>query len=146
MSTEAVAPDQVPYFRSVLVANRGEIAVRVISALRSLGITAIAVYAEDDANAPHRKLADEAYALGDGTVAETYLDAERIIAIAKDAGAEAIHPGYGFLSRTQTSSMHAKRLASCLSARAPHLCEPWGQRSRREHGCRPRGFPSCPVQ
>src|SRR6185312_11918202 len=87
-------------FRSVLITNRGEIACRIIRTARALGLRSIAVYSDADARALHVRMADEAHPIGPAPAAQSYLLGERLIEVAKRAGADCIHPGYGFLSES----------------------------------------------
>ena len=98
-------------FNKILIANRGEIAVRIVRACRNLGIRSVAVYSKEDAKSLHVQLADQRICIGEGPAKNSYLNMDRIITAAKNMGADAIHPGYGFFVGEQRicPQMYRKR-------------------------------------
>src|SRR5215471_13329814 len=96
-------------FKKILIANRGEIACRVMKTARRMGIKSVAVYSEADKDARHVMLADEAVCLGPPPSSESYLAIDKVIAACKQTGAEAVHPGYGFLSENEEFSRRLER-------------------------------------
>ncbi|MEL6488312.1 MAG: biotin carboxylase N-terminal domain-containing protein, partial [Pseudomonadota bacterium] len=110
-------------FKKLLIANRGEIACRVIKTARRMGIKTVAVYSDADARALHVRMADEAVRLGPPPASESYLLADEIIRIAKETGAEAIHPGYGFLSENASFSQACADAGIAFVGPRPHTIE-----------------------
>ena len=109
-------------FTKVLIANRGEIACRVMRTLKKMGIASVAVYTAADADSLHVSLADESFYIGHGLASESYLDAQKILDIAKESGAEAIHPGYGFLSENAAFAQECETAGiSFIGPRTEHM-------------------------
>ena len=131
-------------FKKILIANRGEIAVRVIRACREMGIATVAVYSDVDRAALHVRKCDEAYPIGPAPASESYLRMEKILDVAKRSGAEAIHPGYGFLSE------NAKFAQACADAGvkfigpSPHSMEMMGSKTRARQEMEKAGVPFVP--
>jgi len=113
-------------FRKILIANRGEIACRVIRACRDMNIKTVAVYSEADRDALHVRMADEAYLIGAPPSNESYLRGEKIIETAKKSGAEAIHPGYGFLSENADFVREATRQGITFIGPSPEAMDSMG--------------------
>jgi acetyl-CoA carboxylase biotin carboxylase subunit len=127
-----------------LVANRGEIAVRVQQTLKTLGIATVAVYSDPDSTAPHVLMADEAWSLGGQTAAETYLDMEKIITIARQSGAEAIHPGYGFLSENPRFARTCADAGIVFIGPSPESMEALGDKISSKELAQQAGVPVVP--
>ena len=135
----------VAVFSKVLVANRGEIAIRVFRTLRELGIGTVAVYSDVDRNAAHVAYADEAYLIGGGPPAESYLNQERILDAAARAGAEAIHPGYGFLAENAGFARACARAADLVwIGPPPEAIEAMGSKIEARERMRAAGVPIIP--
>jgi len=130
--------------RKVLIANRGEIAIRVVRACRDAGLASVAVYAEPDLEALHTQLADEAYSLGGTSPAETYLDINKIIKIALGCDADAVHPGYGFLSENADFARAVADAGLTWIGPPPEAIEALGDKVKARHIAREVGAPLAP--
>ena len=131
-------------FSRLLIANRGEIAVRVIRACRELGITSIAVYSEADEGAMHRRLADEAYSIGPAPAPESYLNAERLIEALEATGAQAVHPGYGFLAESAPFARAVEEAGAVWVGPPPEAMDLMGFKVRAKELARRAAVPTVP--
>src|SRR5687767_10303836 len=120
--------DTEPLFRKVLIANRGEIAVRIARTLQEMSIPSVAIYSDADAGAAHVEVADEAYPLGPPMPAQSYLNQDRIFEIVREAGVEAIHPGYGFLSENAAFARRCAAEGVVFIGPPPEAIEAMGDR------------------
>ncbi len=131
-------------FGKVLIANRGEIAIRIVRALQEMGIASVAVYSELDRDALHVARADEAYNLGDGPAAENYLNVEKILDVAKRSGAEAIHPGYGFLAENAPFAQACADAGVVFIGPPASAIEAMGSKTRARELMQAAGVPIVP--
>jgi acetyl-CoA/propionyl-CoA carboxylase, biotin carboxylase, biotin carboxyl carrier protein len=131
-------------FEKVLIANRGEISIRVARTLKEMGIGSVAVYSELDRDAPHVREADEAFLLGPPTPAESYLNVEKILEVAQTAGADGIHPGYGFLAENAAFAQACEKAKITWIGPPPKAIEAMGSKTRSRELMQKAGVPIVP--
>ena len=131
-------------FRKVLIANRGEIAVRIIRACRELGIQTVAVFSEADRGALHAKIADEAFCIGPAATKDSYLNQKAILAVCEVTGAEALHPGFGFLSENAAFARMCQKCGVTFIGPPPEAMECMGDKSNAKLTMKNAGVPVIP--
>ena len=131
-------------FKRVLVANRGEIAVRVIRALRGMGIPSVAVYSKEDQDSLHGRLAEERVCIGEGSSRNSYLNMDTLITVAQNTGCDAIHPGYGFLSENAQFAEKCRENDICFIGPSPEVIDGMGNKSQARAKMREAGVPVVP--
>ncbi len=131
-------------FRKILIANRGEIAVRIVRACREIGVRAVVVYSDADRASLHVRLADEAYPLGPAPSRESYLVIEKIMGVARYAGCDALHPGYGFLAENPALARACAAAGITFIGPSPEAMEQLGSKTAARHLARDAGVPTVP--
>ena len=130
--------------KKILIANRGEIAIRVTQTAREMGIKTITLYTDEEISLPHKNAGDESVCLGSGALKDTYLNQEKIISIALEFGADAIHPGYGFLSEKSSFAKKVREAGLIFIGPSPESIDLMGDKKTSKIKIQELGVPSIP--